>query len=136
ASAVDGALAAGLDGLVIGNTTISREGVQSAQRGEPGGLSGRPLYHRSTVMLAKARKLSGRDAVLIGVGGIDSPETAWQKLAAGADLVQLYTGMIYEGPGLPAQINAALASRLERGGISTIGEIVGSDVDRWAAMTP
>ena len=78
------------------------------------------------------RRLVGRKLVLIGVGGIDSAETAWQKIAAGADLIQVYTGMIYEGLGLAAEITAGLSRRLEREKIAKISEIVGSQTDRWA----
>jgi dihydroorotate dehydrogenase len=87
-------------------------------------------------MVAKARRIAGRSLRIIGVGGIDSPQAAWDKLAAGADLVQLYTGMIYEGPGLPARIGHGLAERLDREGIASIGDIVGTETARWAAMTP
>jgi dihydroorotate dehydrogenase len=68
------------------------------------------------------------------LGGVDSVDTAWSKMAAGADLLQLYTGMIYEGPGLPARILAGLAARLDREGIASIAEVVGSETDRWASL--
>ena len=70
--------------------------------------------------------------MLIGVGGIDSAETAWAKMAAGADLVQVYTGIVYEGLGLPGEIVSGLARRLDREKLAGIGEIVGSEAERWA----
>ncbi len=123
----------GIEGLIVTNTTIARDGIgDSRLAAEAGGLSGRPLFRRSTAMLAKLRKLTAKKLVLIGVGGIDSAETAWQKMAAGADLIQVYTGMVYEGIGLPAEIVTGLSQRLERDKIASIGEIVGSQADRWA----
>ena len=132
---VETALAAGIDGLIVSNTTLSREGLRDGQLKEAGGLSGRPLFHRSTVMLAKVRQLAGPDLVVIGVGGVDSADAAWQKLAAGANLVQLYTGLVFHGPRLPAEIVAGLAARLDRERIAAIADVVGSETDRWAAMT-
>ena len=102
------ALAHGMDAVIATNTTLTRPGVQS---GEAGGLSGAPLRQRSTEVVARlARSIKGR-ATLIGVGGIASADHAREKLAAGADLVQLYTGLIYAGPCLPAQIIRGLAAR-------------------------
>jgi dihydroorotate dehydrogenase len=107
---VETVIAAGIDGMIVSNTTLSRDGVSDPQlAAEAGGVSGRPLFAPSTKMLARARRLAGDRLVLVGVGGIDSGVAARQKLAAGADLVQLYTGMVYEGPGLPARIVAELA---------------------------
>ncbi len=136
AAAIETALDVGIDGLIVGNTTLARDGLRDAKAGETGGMSGRPLFHRATVMLAKARRLAGDDMVIVGVGGIDSADTAWTKLAAGADLVQLYTGMIFEGPSLPGRILTGLAERLDREGVTSIAEIVGCETDRWAALTP
>jgi dihydroorotate dehydrogenase len=133
---VRAATEAGVDGLILTNTTIARDGVHDPRARETGGLSGRPLFRRSTIMLAKARRLAGRGIAIIGVGGVDSADAAWAKLAAGADLVQLYTGMVFEGPGLPADINAGLAERLDREGLASISHVVGRETDRWAAMTP
>ena len=86
----------------------------SAHRDETGGLSGRPLFERSTAVLARMRRLLGPDVALVGVGGVDSAETALEKIRAGADLVQLYTGMIYGGPALPGRIVSGLAEFCER----------------------
>jgi dihydroorotate dehydrogenase len=108
---VETVVAAGIDGMIVSNTTISRNGLTDRTHAtEAGGLSGRPLCRRSTDMLATVRRFSGDRLVLVGAGGVDSAATAAAKLAAGADLVQLYTGMVYEGPGLAARIAAGLAS--------------------------
>ena len=125
------ALETQIDGLIVSNTTIARGGLRdTAVAAEAGGLSGRPLFRRSTAMLAKLRRLCGERLVLVGVGGIDSVESAWTKLTAGADLIQLYTGLVYEGLRLPSLIVDGLARRLDREGISAIGDIVGSDAER------
>ncbi len=130
---VQAAVEGGIEGLIATNTTLARDGLgNSRAAAETGGLSGRPLFRRSTAILAKLRKLAGHKLVLVGVGGIDSAETAWEKMTAGADLIQVYTGMVYEGLGLPAEIVAGLSRRLDREKIASIGEIVGSQADRWA----
>lgn len=109
AEIVAAAIAAGIDGMIVSNTTIARDGLSDRRHAaEAGGLSGRPLFARSTAMLRKARELAGNRLVLIGGGGIDSPATARVKRAAGADLVQLYTGLVYEGPGLVGRILGGL----------------------------
>ncbi len=125
---------AGFDGMIVSNTTVAREGLKSARfRDETGGLSGPPLFRRSTALLARFRKALGPKVALIGVGGVDSAETAWAKLAAGADLVQVYTGMIYKGHGLAADINAGLARLLQDNGMPSIGEACGRETESWAA---
>jgi dihydroorotate dehydrogenase len=109
AAIVDTVAAAGLDGMTVSNTTVARDGLAGrTHAGEAGGLSGRPLFRRSTEMLAMVRRLAGSRLALIGAGGVDSTQTARAKLHAGADLVQLYTGMVFEGPGLAARIVAGL----------------------------
>jgi len=128
---VDAALTAGIDGMIVSNTTTSRIRVKDPQAAEAGGLSGWPLLRLSNVAIAKVRKRAGSRLVLIGAGGVLSPELAYIKFAAGADLVQLYTGLIYEGPELPARILAELPQLLERTGFATIDDLVGSDTDRW-----
>lgn len=91
----------GLDGIIVTNTTTTREAVIDLPHGhETGGLSGQPLLLRSTDVLRIIKQVIGKDVTLIGVGGIDSPDAANQKLQAGASLVQIYTGLIYQGPGL------------------------------------
>lgn len=97
-----------LPGMIISNTTISRKNIKTGkdiiEKIGDGGVSGAPLFDRSTSMLRMARQLLGEEAVLIGVGGIHSLETAKEKLDAGADLIQMYTGLIYEGPGIVRHI--------------------------------
>ncbi len=105
----------GVEGLIVTNTTVARDMVAGHPHvGEAGGLSGRPLFAKSTAMLAKVRRLAGDDLVLVGVGGIDSAETAMTKILAGADLLQVYTGMVYRGPGLVREIVAGLPRLLAR----------------------
>ena len=100
----------GIAGLIATNTTINREGLQTAEpiKSEAGGLSGKPLTQRSTEVIKYIAQKSNGAFPIIGVGGIHSPEDAVEKLAAGASLVQLYTGFIYEGPGLIGRINKRL----------------------------
>ena len=92
-----------IDGVIVSNTTISRARPASHARiaGEAGGLSGRPLFERSTDRARQDAPAARPGVAIIGVGGVDSAETALEKIRAGADLVQLYTGMIYAGPALP-----------------------------------
>ncbi|MGE5154849.1 MAG: quinone-dependent dihydroorotate dehydrogenase [Bdellovibrio bacteriovorus] len=98
------ALESGCAGLVLTNTTVRFDGLRSPTVGLSGGLSGRPLFARSTELLRRVREALGHEPVLIGVGGILSPEDARAKLAAGADLIQVYTGLIYGGPGFPRRL--------------------------------
>jgi len=98
-------------GVIATNTTIKREGLTSANRGETGGLSGKPVRERSTEVIRFLAEKSGKSFPIIGVGGIHSAEDALEKIDAGADLVQLYTGFIYEGPALVKQINKSLVNR-------------------------
>jgi dihydroorotate dehydrogenase len=97
-----------IDGVIATNTTISREGLQSGNKTETGGLSGKPLRHRSTEVIRFLSKKSNKAFPIIGVGGIHSAQDALDKLDAGASLVQLYTGFIYEGPKLIKDINKAI----------------------------
>jgi dihydroorotate dehydrogenase len=126
--------ASSLDGLIVSNTTLSRNGLKDqAQAREAGGLSGKPLFEKSTAVLAKMRKRLGTAFPLIGVGGVHSPETAAEKMRAGADLVQLYSAMVYEGPGLAARIVKGLSSLCDREHLGTIRDIRDSRVDYWAS---
>src|SRR5690554_1780692 len=98
-------------GVIATNTTISREGLISANKSEAGGLSGKPLKDRSTEVIRFLSQKSNKSFPIIGVGGIHSAKDALEKLDAGADLIQIYTGFIYEGPGLIKEINQALLKR-------------------------
>jgi dihydroorotate dehydrogenase len=114
-----------LDGLIVSNTTVTREGLASRWKAEGGGLSGAPLLERSTEVLRRFSAVLQGKLPLIGAGGVASGEDAYQKILAGASLVQLYTGMVYEGPGLPGRINRKLAELLRRDGFRSVGEAVG-----------
>ncbi len=127
------ALARNVAGLVIGNTTIARPAsLASRHRGEAGGLSGRPLFGPSTEVLADMYRRTGGRIVLIGAGGVFSGADALAKIRAGASLVQLYSALVYKGPGLAAQICRDLALRLRAEGFSRVGEAVGVDAGRMA----
>ncbi|MGA8768847.1 MAG: quinone-dependent dihydroorotate dehydrogenase, partial [Rhodomicrobium sp.] len=107
-------LAHKVDGVVLTNTTLSREGIPAdSHRNESGGLSGRPLFKRSTRFLAKCYLVTEGKLPLIGVGGVDSGAAAIAKVRAGASLVQLYTGLVYEGPTLLPDIKDALVAEIE-----------------------
>jgi dihydroorotate dehydrogenase len=126
------ALVHGLDGLIVSNTTLARDGLKDPrQAGEAGGLSGKPLFDPSTIVLARMRKRVGASMAIIGVGGVSSAETALEKIRAGADLVQLYSGMVYEGPGLAANILGGLSKLLDREGVTTIGELRDTRLAYW-----
>jgi dihydroorotate dehydrogenase len=128
------ALSHALDGLIVSNTTLSRDGLKDRRQGqEAGGLSGKPLFEKSTAVLAKIRKRVGSALPIIGVGGVSSAETALEKIRAGADLVQLYSCMVYEGPSLPGKIVRGLSKLLDREGVSSIRELRDSKADYWAA---
>jgi len=101
-----------IDGVIATNTTISREGLQSKNKEEVGGLSGKPLTNRSTEVIRFLAEKSNKSFPIIGVGGIHSVNDALEKLDAGADLIQLYTGFIYEGPKLIKGINKTLLKKL------------------------
>ena len=122
----------GVDGIAVSNTTLSRAGLKDVQRSETGGLSGRPLFHRSTVMLARAYQATGGKIPLIGIGGIDSGEAALAKIEAGATLLQLYTGLIYEGPGLIGRIKDHLTAACRRNGVAMLSDLRGSAAKEWA----
>ncbi len=130
-------LAHPLDGLIVSNTTLARNGLRDTrQAGEAGGLSGKPLFRRSTAVLARMRKRVGPNLPIIGVGGVSSADTALEKIRAGADLVQLYSCMVYKGPGLAAEIVRGLSQRLQKEGVAQIGALRDSAVEKWAAENP
>jgi len=122
-----------VDGIAVSNTTLSRPKLTDPGAREAGGLSGRPLFHRSTVMLARVYLATQGRMPLIGIGGIDSGETALAKIAAGATLIQLYTGLIYEGPGLIARIKSHLTGAVRAANAAAITDLVGRDAKAWAA---
>lgn len=120
------ALATGIDGMILSNTTIARPpGLRSAAASEAGGLSGRPVLEPSTRILAAMYRLTEGRLPLIGVGGIASAADAYVKIRAGASLVQLYTGLVFGGPRLLADIKSGLAELLRRDGFNSITEAVG-----------
>ena len=122
------ALAQGLDGLIVSNTTIERPAsLKSRFRGETGGLSGAPLFGPSTALLAEMYRLTSGRLPLVGVGGVSSGAEAYAKIRAGASLVQLYTGLVYQGPGLPRRILIELAALLRDDGFGSVAEAVGAD---------
>jgi dihydroorotate dehydrogenase len=121
------ALAAGIDGLIVSNTTVDRPaGLFSPYAIESGGLSGRPLFAASTSLLADMYRLTGGRLPLIGVGGVASAAEAYQKIRAGACLVQLYTALVFAGPSLVTDIKKGLAELLRRDGFTCIAEAVGA----------
>lgn len=101
--------ATGMDGVIVSNTTTARDGLSSASKDETGGMSGLPLSRRSTEMIRQVRSITEGGLAIIGVGGVFGPKEANEKLNAGASLVQVYTGLVYRGPGLVRQILAALS---------------------------
>jgi dihydroorotate dehydrogenase len=127
---VDLAMERGLAGVIVTNTTLSRVGIASPPEltAREGGLSGAPLRARSTEIVARvARRAQGR-LVVVGVGGIFTADDAWEKLAAGASLVQVYTGFVYGGPGTARAICRGLVERMDREGAESIAEVVGSAI--------
>ena len=120
-----------IEGVIVSNTTIARAGLTSPTA-ETGGLSGKPLFARSTIVLAKMRRLLGPRTAIIGVGGVDSAQATLEKIRAGADLVQLYTGMIFAGPALPARILQGMIGFAEATSLRTIAELRDSRLDHWA----
>jgi len=115
-----------IDAIIVANTTVSRPLLKSKYRDETGGLSGASLKPLALKALRDFRAASGGEIPLIGVGGIATVEDAWERIRAGASLVQLYTAMVYEGPGIAARIARGLAERLRREGFAHIAEVVGS----------
>ncbi|MBC7831149.1 MAG: quinone-dependent dihydroorotate dehydrogenase [Hyphomicrobium sp.] len=125
--------AQGVDGIAVSNTTLSRAGLSDVNARQAGGLSGRPLFHRSTVMLARVHQATAGRIPLIGIGGIDSGASALAKIEAGATLVQLYTGLIYEGPSLIQRIKDTLTAAVRQAGARSITDLVGRRAPDWAS---
>jgi len=120
------ARASGVDAIIATNTTLSRDGLKSPHSHETGGLSGAPLLTRSTLILAKLSHLTGGTVPLIGVGGIDSAATAYDKIRAGACAVQIYTALVYGGLSLVAGIARGLDTLLARDGYANVADAVGT----------
>jgi dihydroorotate dehydrogenase len=119
----------GLAGIIATNTTLSRDGLKSGNRGETGGLSGQPLFEMATRSLAYLSTVT--DLPLVGVGGIGSAEQAYAKIRAGASALQLYTALIYGGIGLVTEIARGLDHLLARDGFATLADAVGTDRGHW-----
>ena len=115
-----------VDALIVSNTTVSRPPLKSRHASEAGGLSGEPLKSLASEALRTFRNASGGEIPLIAVGGIANADDAWERIKAGASLVQLYSAMVFEGPGIGRAIAAGLAGRLKREGFSNISEAVGT----------
>jgi dihydroorotate dehydrogenase len=127
-AAADLAGECGIDGLMISNTTIDRpDTLKSSKKHEAGGLSGRPLLEKSTALLRQVYRATSGAVPIVGVGGIASADDAYAKIRAGASLVQLYSALIYQGPGLVGRIVDGLENRLYQDGLSNIGQAVGAD---------
>jgi dihydroorotate dehydrogenase len=116
-----------MDALIVANTTISRPSLRSRHAGEAGGLSGAPLKTLAAQRLRDFRTATGGGMPLIAVGGIDSADEAYSRIRAGASLVQLYSALVYHGPGVVRQINAGLARRLRADGFDHIMQAIGVD---------
>ena len=116
-----------LGAVMVSNTTIARPSLASRHAGESGGLSGAPLRQLAIERLRDFRKASGGEIPLVGIGGIASPDDAWARIRAGASLVQIYSAMVFEGPGLGARIVEGLDRLMRRDGFETIAEAVGTE---------
>jgi dihydroorotate dehydrogenase len=125
------ALASGIAGIIATNTTLARDGLKSADAGQPGGLSGAPLFEKSTRVLARLSQLTGGQLPLIGVGGISSAADAYAKIRAGASAVQLYTAMVYHGLTLAARLARDLDALIARDGHANVSEAVGTARNNW-----
>jgi dihydroorotate dehydrogenase len=121
----------GISGIIATNTTLSREGLTSKDRGEQGGLSGAPLFEKSTRVLAQLSQLCGPDIPLIGVGGVSTAAQAYEKIRAGASAVQLYTALVYGGLSMVSDIAKGLDALLERDGFANVADAVGSGRPDW-----
>lgn len=123
-----------LDGLIVSNTTLSRDTVEGQENAdEAGGLSGKPLFNLSTQRLAQMRQRVGPDMPIIGVGGVHSAQSAVAKFEAGANAIQLYSALVYGGLELLDEIKAGLLSATRKGGHQNVSALTGTKVDDWAA---
>ncbi|MGE5704313.1 MAG: quinone-dependent dihydroorotate dehydrogenase [Clostridia bacterium] len=128
---VKAAVEEGAAGIIATNTTLSREPVKNhPNAGQAGGLSGRPLTERSTTWVKEIYQTVGSQVPIVGVGGIFDGDDAYAKIRAGASLIQVYSGMAYQGPAIAKQINQRLVQLLERDGFATIQQAVGVDAER------
>lgn len=132
---VAAALTTGISGIIATNTTLARDGLAGAARGEAGGLSGQPLFERSTRILAQVHDLAAGKLPLIGVGGIATADQAYVKIRAGASALQLYTALTWGGLGLVPKIVAGLEEHLVRDGFANVADAVGVDAAAIAAST-
>ncbi len=120
-----------IQAIIATNTTLDRDGLQSPHAGEMGGLSGQPVFEKSTRVLAQLHALTRGTIPLIGVGGVASAEQAYAKIRAGASAVQLYTGLVYGGLSLVTDIAKGLDALLERDGYENVSDAVGTGVSEW-----
>ncbi|EJF89402.1 quinone-dependent dihydroorotate dehydrogenase [Bartonella tamiae] len=126
-------LSSDFDGVIVSNTTLSRKGLKNQNLAhETGGLSGKPLFERSTIILAKMRKILGKTMPIIGVGGVHDADTALEKIKAGADLVQLYSAMVYQGPLLASMILKSIEQKMKEDGVKRIADYRDHSLDEWA----
>jgi dihydroorotate dehydrogenase len=125
------ALASGIDAVIATNTTLSRTGLASAHRDEAGGLSGAPLFEKSTRVLAQLSHLTDGKLPLIGVGGISNADEAYAKIRAGASAVQLYSALVYGGLSLVTDIARGLDALLARDGHASLSAAVGTNRGIW-----
>lgn len=125
------ALSSGVAGVIATNTTLSREGLKSVHASQAGGLSGQPVFEKSTRILARLSNLTEGKLPIIGVGGIGSAEQAYAKIRAGASAVQLYTALVYGGMSLVPQIAEGLDALLARDGFASVAEAVGTGREDW-----
>ena len=131
ADIADVARETGINGIIATNTTLSRDGLTSKDSDQQGGLSGAPLFEKSTRVLAQLSQLCGPDIPLIGVGGVSTAEQAYEKIRSGASAVQLYTALVYGGLSMVADIAKGLDALLERDGYANVSDAVGSGRAEW-----
>ncbi len=124
---VETVVATGLSGIMVSNTTISRPTLRSPQAGEAGGLSGAPLTDLAQQMMRRFHAAGAGRVALVGVGGIGSGAEAYARIRAGAQAVQLYSALVFGGPGLVMRIRRDLAQRLRADGFQTVAQAVGVD---------